>query len=293
MIVTLNEPPQTTQVSSALELTLLTSEVIFVTIFGMAGMNLGTSVSAATRSASKFRAGNNVITLQSVSSCSGSFTLESETSAIYQLHKICVCVLLFYIVSSIRISSCITGSESRISFQFILKLTYSLLSVLCGADTTYGINGWAVQNIDHASAQNWFDKMKYCVLYLLKQEHINETRDQLNSSIKINQNEILLSLTPAIQEEIQMELRMPNKTTVTKILTQQQNVQISFQRKATPQNRQQDNQFMTLFPGLNLDQIRNNANTITRNSPTQPKAVINKKISKTNSISPKELMESL
>ncbi|CAL6048217.1 Hypothetical_protein [Hexamita inflata] len=32
--------PQTTQVSSALELTLLTSEVIFVTIFGMAGMNL-------------------------------------------------------------------------------------------------------------------------------------------------------------------------------------------------------------------------------------------------------------
>ncbi|CAL6071851.1 Hypothetical_protein [Hexamita inflata] len=49
--------PQTTQVSSALELTLLTSEVIFVTIFGMVGMNLGTSVSAATRSASKFRAG--------------------------------------------------------------------------------------------------------------------------------------------------------------------------------------------------------------------------------------------
>ncbi|CAL6101232.1 Hypothetical_protein [Hexamita inflata] len=39
------QPPQTTQVSSTLELTLLTSEVIFVTIFGMAGMNLGTSVS--------------------------------------------------------------------------------------------------------------------------------------------------------------------------------------------------------------------------------------------------------
>ncbi|CAL5972308.1 Hypothetical_protein [Hexamita inflata] len=74
-------------------------------------------------------------------------------------------------------------------------------------------------------------------------------------------------------------------------LTQQQNVQI-VQRKA-PQNRKQDNQFMTLFPGLNLDQIRNNANTITRNSPSQPKAVINKKISKTNSISPKELTESL
>ncbi|CAL6026973.1 Hypothetical_protein [Hexamita inflata] len=54
------QTPQTTQVSSALELTLLTSEVIFVTIFGMAGMNLGTSVSAATHSASKFRAGNNV-----------------------------------------------------------------------------------------------------------------------------------------------------------------------------------------------------------------------------------------
>ncbi|CAL6085889.1 Hypothetical_protein [Hexamita inflata] len=77
------------------------------------------------------------------------------------------------------------------------------------------------------------------------------------------------------------------------IAIQQQNVQIAFQRKATPQNRKQDNQFMTLFPGLNLDQIRNNANTITRNSPTQPKAVINKKISKTNSISPKELTESL
>ncbi|CAL6009988.1 Hypothetical_protein [Hexamita inflata] len=104
---------------------------------------------------------------------------------------------------------------------------------------------------------------------------------------------ITIYLAPAIQEEIQMELRMPNKTTVTKILAQQQNVQIAFQRKATPQNRKQDNQFMTLFPGLNLDQIRNNANTITRNSPTQPKAVINKKISKTNSISPKELTESL
>ncbi|CAL6015354.1 Hypothetical_protein [Hexamita inflata] len=37
---------------------------IIVTIFGMAGMNLGTNVSAATCSASKFRAGNNVITLQ-------------------------------------------------------------------------------------------------------------------------------------------------------------------------------------------------------------------------------------
>ncbi|CAL6051425.1 Hypothetical_protein [Hexamita inflata] len=34
---------------------------------------------------------------------------------------------------------------------------------------------------------------------------------------------------------------------------------------------------MTLFHGLNLDQIINNANTITRNSPAQPKAVINKK----------------
>ncbi|CAL6098768.1 Hypothetical_protein [Hexamita inflata] len=117
--------------------------------------------------------------------------------------------------------------------------------------------------------------------------------DSLNSSIQINQNEILLSLTPAIQEEIQMELRMPNKTTVTKILAQQQNVQIAFQRKATPENRKQDSQFMTLFPGLNLEQIRNNANTITRNSPTQPNAVINKKISKTNSISPKKLTESL
>ncbi|CAL5988698.1 Hypothetical_protein [Hexamita inflata] len=33
--------------------------------------------------------------------------------------------------------------------------------------------------------------------------------------------------------------------------------------------------------------------TVTRNSPTQPKAVINKKISKTYSISPKKLTESL
>ncbi|CAL6093843.1 Hypothetical_protein [Hexamita inflata] len=99
------QPPQTTYVSSALELTLLTSEVIFVTIFGtylqnfiiqyiIVGKNLGARVLATTRSASKFRAGNNVITLQSVSSCSGAFTLESKTSAIYQLHKICVCVLL-------------------------------------------------------------------------------------------------------------------------------------------------------------------------------------------------------
>ncbi|CAL6082363.1 Hypothetical_protein [Hexamita inflata] len=78
-------------------------------------------------------------------------------------------------------------------------------------------------------------------------------------------------------EEIQMELRMPNKTTVTKILAQQQNVQIAFQRKATPENRKQDSQFMTLFPGLNLEQIRNNTNTITRNSPTtQTRHNINK-----------------
>ncbi|CAL5990954.1 Hypothetical_protein [Hexamita inflata] len=124
-------------------------------------------------------------------------------------------------------------------------------------------------------------------------QHLTETSDSLNSSIQINQNEILLSLTPAIQEEIQMELRMPNKTTVTKILAQQQNVQIAFQRIATPENRKQDSQFMTLFQGLNLEQIRNNANTITRNSPTQPNAVINKKISKTNSISPKKLTEIL
>ncbi|CAL6040957.1 Hypothetical_protein [Hexamita inflata] len=34
-------------------------------------------------------------------------------------------------------------------------------------------------------------------------------------------------------------------------------------------------------------------NTITRNSPTQPKAVVNKKISKTNSINPKEQTESV
>ncbi|CAL5978622.1 Hypothetical_protein [Hexamita inflata] len=64
-----------------------------------------------------------------------------------------------------------------------------------------------------------------------RSQHLNETSDQLNSSIQINQNEILLSLAPAIQEEIQMELRMPNKTTVTKILAQQQNVQIAFKEK--------------------------------------------------------------
>ncbi|CAL6032632.1 Hypothetical_protein [Hexamita inflata] len=99
------------------------------------------------------------------------------------------------------------------------------------------------------------------ILYVYKQisdQHLTETSDSLNSSIQINQNKILLSLTPAIQEEIQMELRMPNKTTVTKILAQQQNVQIAFQRKATPENRKQDSQFMTLFPSLNLEQIRNN-----------------------------------
>ncbi|CAL6083064.1 Hypothetical_protein [Hexamita inflata] len=50
-------------------------------------------------------------------------------------------------------------------------------------------------------------------------QHLTETSESLNSSIQINQIEILLSLTPAIQEEIQMELRMPNKTTVTKILS--------------------------------------------------------------------------
>ncbi|CAL6019043.1 Hypothetical_protein [Hexamita inflata] len=97
-------------------------------------------------------------------------------------------------------------------------------------------------------------------------QHLTETNDLLNSSIQINQNKILLSLTPAIQEEIQMELRMSNKTTVTKILTQQQNVQIAFQRKAAPENRKQDN--------LNLEQIRNNANTITHNSPTKKGNVI-------------------
>ncbi|CAL6034184.1 Hypothetical_protein [Hexamita inflata] len=48
-------------------------------------------------------------------------------------------------------------------------------------------------------------------------------------------------------------------------------------KKSDPENRKQDRQFMTLFPGF---QIRYNANAITHNSPTQPKAVINKKISK-------------
>ncbi|CAL5973645.1 Hypothetical_protein [Hexamita inflata] len=117
------QPPQTTQVSSALELTLLTSEVIFVTIFGMAGMNLGTSVSAAMRSASKFRA----------EQFNQFLPVQAHLSAKYQLHKICVCVLLFYIVSSIWTSSCITASESRISFfQFILKLIF----FVCTLDQT-------------------------------------------------------------------------------------------------------------------------------------------------------------
>ncbi|CAL6113598.1 Hypothetical_protein [Hexamita inflata] len=54
------------------------------------------------------------------------------------------------------------------------------------------------------------------------------------------------------------------------ILAQQQNEQIVFQRQATPENCKQDIQFMTLFyPGLSLEQIRNNANTITRNFLTQ------------------------
>ncbi|CAL6066796.1 Hypothetical_protein [Hexamita inflata] len=44
---------------------------------------------------------------------------------------------------------------------------------------------------------------------------------------------------------------------------------------------------MTMFPDLNLEQIRKNANTITRNYQPNAKAVINKKISKTNSISRK------
>ncbi|CAL6003514.1 Hypothetical_protein [Hexamita inflata] len=122
-------------------------------------------------------------------------------------------------------------------------------------------------------------------------QHLTETSDSLNSSIQINQNEILLSLTPAIQEEIQMELRMPNQTTVTKILNNKTYKLPSKEQR--PENRKQDSQFMTLFPGLNLEQIRNNANTITRNFPTQPNAVINKKISKTNSISPKKLTEIL
>ncbi|CAL6039625.1 Hypothetical_protein [Hexamita inflata] len=94
-------------------------------------------------------------------------------------------------------------------------------------------------------------------------QHLNETSDSLNSSIQINQNEILLSLTfhsnLPYRRRYKWNLRMPNKTTVTKILAQQQNVQIAFQRQATPL----------------LNQI------------------INKKISKTNSISPKKLTEIL
>ncbi|CAL5995110.1 Hypothetical_protein [Hexamita inflata] len=92
--------PQTTRVSSALELILFTSEANFVTIFGMAGMNLGRSVSAATRSASKFRAENKVITLQSVSFSSGSLTLKSDTSAKYQLHIIYVVLFTEYICNT-------------------------------------------------------------------------------------------------------------------------------------------------------------------------------------------------
>ncbi|CAL6114838.1 Hypothetical_protein [Hexamita inflata] len=127
------QPPQTTQVSSALELTLLTSEVIlyFVTIFWMAGMNLGTSVSVATRSASKFRAGNNVITLQSVSSCLGSFTLESETSAMDQLHKSQVMNLAFWAFCNFEQYICALEDISKIihiqQFSHLQQVHVSLL----------------------------------------------------------------------------------------------------------------------------------------------------------------------
>ncbi|CAL6089042.1 Hypothetical_protein [Hexamita inflata] len=72
-------------------------------------------------------------------------------------------------------------------------------------------------------------KEAICIYMIILDQHLTETSDSLNSSIQINQNEILLSLTLAIQEEIQFK---------------------------------QDSQFMTLFLGLNLEQIRNNANTI-------------------------------
>ncbi|CAL6114158.1 Hypothetical_protein [Hexamita inflata] len=56
----------------------------------------------------------------------------------------------------------------------------------------------------------------------------------------------------------QDELRMPNKTTVTKISSNNKMYKLPTE---TLQNHNQDLQFMTLFPGINLDQIKNNANT--------------------------------
>ncbi|CAL6012365.1 Hypothetical_protein [Hexamita inflata] len=90
--------PQTNQVSSALELTLLSSEVIFVTIFGMAGMNLGTSVSAATRSAFKFRVGT-MSQLQQFHNSLISFFLFKliyETSAILTAQNLCLCFVVLH-----------------------------------------------------------------------------------------------------------------------------------------------------------------------------------------------------
>ncbi|CAL6006408.1 Hypothetical_protein [Hexamita inflata] len=70
----------------------------------------------------------------------------------------------------------------------------------------------------------------------------------------------------------------PTKQQQQKSSPKQRNVQITFLRKATPQNRKQDRQFMTLFPGqtLNKQEI---THTQYHATPTQPKAVINKKIS--------------
>ncbi|CAL6073872.1 Hypothetical_protein [Hexamita inflata] len=53
---------------------------------------------------------------------------------------------------------------------------------------------------------------------MVPEQHSNETSASLHSSIQLNLNEILLSLTLTLQEEIQMELRMLDKTTATQNL---------------------------------------------------------------------------
>ncbi|CAL5996511.1 Hypothetical_protein [Hexamita inflata] len=93
-------------------------------------------------------------------------------------------------------------------------------------------------------------------------------------SIQINQNEILLSLTPAIQEEIQMELRMPNNSNKNPPKTKRTNCLL---KKSDPRKSQTRQLIQDAIPRFNLEKIRNNANAITCNSPTQQKLTSTKR----------------
>ncbi|CAL6043007.1 ADP-ribosylation_factor [Hexamita inflata] len=133
--------------------------------------------------------GNNVITLQSVSSCSGSFTLESETSAIYQLQKV-------KLYSKIKYTTFENFNDVK---QNLKKLSISLQSKLlvpphqmgCGANKNeinvllVGLDATGKTRLLNKLVSNSLDNtcptiepMKQVLTYKKKQLHVTDLGGQ-------------------------------------------------------------------------------------------------------------------